>query len=120
MRRGGTYEAPIIFCGGVQIVADPFARNDPGGCGSIRQPDMPMTIAMKPEDLERLVSQTMPYGKYKGRLIADLPGNYLNWFARVGFPPGSLGQLLELMHEIDHNGLSALLEPLRRRNASRG
>jgi hypothetical protein len=53
-------------------------------------------------------------------LIADQPGNYLNWFARNGFPPGSLGQLLELMHEIDHNGLSALLEPLRRRNASRG
>mgnify|MGYP001163660879 FL=1 len=89
-------------------------------CGSIRRPDTPMPEAMKPEDLERLVTQTMPYGKYKGRLIADLPGNYLNWFARVGFPPGSLGQLLELMHEIDHNGLSALLEPLRRRNASRG
>ncbi|HAW40084.1 MAG TPA: hypothetical protein DCX83_12485, partial [Pseudomonas sp.] len=46
---------------------------------------------MKPEDLERLVTQTMPYGKYKGRLIADLPGHYLGWFARVGFPPGSLG-----------------------------
>lgn len=75
---------------------------------------------MKAEDLERLVTQTMPYGKYKGRLIADLPGNYLNWFARVGFPPDSLGQLLALMHEIDHNGLSALLEPLRRRNAARG
>ncbi|MCW8157068.1 hypothetical protein D7243_12800 [Stutzerimonas stutzeri] len=73
---------------------------------------------MKPEDLERLVTQTMPYGKYKGRLIADLPGHYLNWFARVGFPPGSLGQLLAFMHEIDHNGLSALLEPLRRRHGS--
>lgn len=72
-------------------------------------------VAMKPEDLERLVTQTMPYGKYKGRLIADLPGNYLNWFARVGFPPGDLGQLLALMQEIDHNGLSGLLEPLRRR-----
>tara|TARA_Y100001951_G_scaffold8646_1_gene5426 strand:+ start:2649 stop:2996 length:348 start_codon:yes stop_codon:yes gene_type:complete len=70
--------------------------------------------AMKPEDLERLVTQTMPYGKYKGRLIADLPGHYLNWFARVGFPPGDLGRLLALMQEIDHNGLSPLLEPLRR------
>lgn len=77
----------------------------------------PAASIMKPEDLERLVTQTMPYGKYKGRLIADLPGHYLNWFARVGFPPGSLGQLLALMHEIDHNGLSALLEPLRRRKA---
>ena len=74
---------------------------------------------MKPEDLERLVTQTMPYGKYKGRLIADLPGHYLGWFARVGFPPGSLGQLLALMHEIDHNGLSALLEPLRRGGTQR-
>jgi uncharacterized protein (DUF3820 family) len=73
------------------------------------------SAAMKPEDLERLVTQTMPYGKYKGRLIADLPGNYLNWFARVGFPPGEIGQLLALMQEIDHNGLSGLLEPLRRR-----
>lgn len=74
---------------------------------------------MKPEDLQRLLTQTMPYGKYKGRLIADLPGHYLNWFARVGFPPGDLGRLLALMQEIDHNGLSPLLEPLRR-NAGRG
>ncbi|QLF92776.1 DUF3820 family protein [Pseudomonas sp. ABC1] len=70
---------------------------------------------MRPEDLERLLTQTMPYGKYKGRAIADLPGDYLNWFARTGFPRGDLGQLLELMHEIDHNGLSALLDPLRRK-----
>jgi len=84
------------------------------GCGSICGL-FARDVAMKPEDLERLVTQTMPYGKYKGRLIADLPGNYLNWFARVGFPPGDLGQLLALMQEIDHNGLSGLLEPLRRR-----
>ena len=55
----------------------------------------------------------MPYGKYKGRLIADLPGHYLNWFARQGFPSGELGKLLELMHVLDHNGLSPLLDPLR-------
>ena len=55
----------------------------------------------------------MPYGKYKGRLIADLPGHYLNWFAREGFPPGKLGAFLSLMHELDHNGLSFLLDPLR-------
>ncbi len=68
---------------------------------------------MKPEDLQLLVSYTMPYGKYKGRLLADLPGQYLNWFAREGFPSGELGRLLALMQEIDHNGLSHLLEPLR-------
>jgi len=70
---------------------------------------------MESEPLQRLVTTEMPYGKYKGRLIADLPGDYLNWFARVGFPPGDLGRLLALMHEIDHNGLSGLLAPLRKR-----
>lgn len=55
----------------------------------------------------------MPYGKYKGRRIADLPGHYLNWLAREGFPSGQLGGLLALMHELDHNGLSSLLDPLR-------
>ena len=70
---------------------------------------------MNPESLQLLVSRTMPYGKYKGRLIADLPGNYLTWFAREGFPRGELGALLALMHELDHNGLSSLLDPLRGR-----
>lgn len=69
---------------------------------------------MKPEDLEKLVSRKMPFGKYEGRIIADLPGPYLNWFAREGFPSGEIGQLLHLMHEIDHNGLSGLLDPLRK------
>jgi uncharacterized protein (DUF3820 family) len=68
---------------------------------------------MNPEDLLKLVSMPMPYGKYKGSLLADLPGNYLTWFAREGFPKGELGRLLQLMHEIDHNGLSDLLRPLR-------
>lgn len=71
---------------------------------------------MKPDDLLLLVTRTMPYGKYKGRLIADLPGNYLNWFAREGFPSGELGKLLALMQELDHNGLSSLLEPLRNKS----
>jgi len=69
---------------------------------------------MNSEHLQLLVTRIMPYGKYKGRLIADLPGNYLNWFAREGFPPGQLGALLALMHELDHNGLSSLLGPLRK------
>lgn len=70
---------------------------------------------MSPADLELLVTQEMPFGKHKGRLIADLPGNYLNWFARAGFPKGDIGRLLALMHEIDHNGLSEILAPLRQR-----
>jgi uncharacterized protein len=72
---------------------------------------------MNPDDLELLVTRVMPYGKYKGRLIADLPGNYLNWFAREGFPAGEIGRLLALMQELDHNGLSPLLDPLRKRSA---
>ncbi|NLY14046.1 MAG: DUF3820 family protein [Gammaproteobacteria bacterium] len=71
---------------------------------------------MQPKDLQRLVTTPMPFGKYQGRLIADLPGHYLNWFAREGFPKNDLGRLLELMHEIDHNGLSDLLTPLRNRS----
>ena len=70
---------------------------------------------MRPEDLELLVIRVMPFGKHKGRLIADLPGNYLNWFAREGFPPGEIGRLLALMQEMDHNGLTSLLDPLRAR-----
>jgi uncharacterized protein (DUF3820 family) len=70
--------------------------------------------AIDPDQLQRLVTTEMPYGKYKGTLLADLPGNYLNWFAREGFPRGDLGRLLALMHEIDHNGLAELLTPLRK------
>jgi uncharacterized protein len=69
--------------------------------------------AMETDDLLRLVSTPMPFGKHKGMMIADLPGNYLNWFAREGFPKSNLGRLLALMQEIDHNGLGDLLKPLR-------
>lgn len=69
---------------------------------------------MNSEDLQLLVKRSMPFGKYKGRLIADLPRDYLRWFVREGVPKGEIGRLLTLMHEIDHNGLSELLQPLRR------
>lgn len=71
---------------------------------------------MQAEDLEKLLTTRMPFGKHQGQFIADLPGNYLAWFAREGFPSGHIGQLLQLMHELDHNGLAGLLEPLRRRS----
>ena len=69
---------------------------------------------MQPEDLEKLVTLQMPFGKHKGCRLADLPGNYLNWFAREGFPKGEIGRLLALVQEMDHNGLRPLLDPLRR------
>lgn len=68
---------------------------------------------MQQEDLESLVRLRMPFGKYRGRMIADLPGHYLGWFVRTGVPPGELGRLLTLMYELDHNGLRGLLLPLR-------
>ena len=70
-----------------------------------------MTV-MDPQALEKLVLMKMPFGKHAGRALADLPGNYLAWFAREGFPKSELGQLLELMHTLDHNGLRGLLAPI--------
>jgi len=67
---------------------------------------------MNAESLEKLVLMKMPYGKHAGRALAELPGNYLAWFAREGFPKGELGQLLELMHTLDHNGLREPLAPI--------
>ena len=69
---------------------------------------------MKAEDLQLLVTRSMPFGKYQGRIIADLPGDYLAWFVRQGPPKSEIGRLLALMHEIDHNGLNDLLKPLRK------
>lgn len=70
---------------------------------------------MDTHHLSLLLVRDMPYGKYKGRKIADLPGYYLGWVAREGFPRGELGQLLALMYELDHNDLRSLLDPLRSR-----
>lgn len=72
-----------------------------------------LSFHMNPEDLQKLATLAMPFGKHKGVLLADLPGNYLGWFAREGFPKGEMGRLLALMYELDHNGLRELLTPLR-------
>lgn len=74
---------------------------------------MPTTPIADSTQLLKLVTTPMPFGKYQGRMLADLPGNYLNWFAREGFPKDELGRLLALMQTIDHNGLRDLLRPLR-------
>jgi uncharacterized protein (DUF3820 family) len=75
-------------------------------------------VVMDQESLLKLVSMEMPYGKYQGRLLADLPGHYLGWFAREGFPRGELGSLIALMYELDHNALRSLLDPLRKNAAN--
>jgi hypothetical protein len=63
--------------------------------------------------LLKLTTTTMPFGKYKGAPLTALPQGYLLWLSRKGFPKGELGELLELMLEIDHNGLKHLLIPLK-------
>ena len=74
---------------------------------------------MSPNTLEKLVSVKMPFGKHAGQLLCDLPANYLSWFARVGFPKGEIGELLEIMHTLDHNNLKHLLTPLKTKDKSK-
>ncbi len=65
------------------------------------------------EILLSLVKDKMPFGKYKERLLCDLPIHYLEWFKRQGFPKGKLGMQLETVYEIKLNGLEYLLKPLK-------
>jgi uncharacterized protein len=60
-----------------------------------------------------LVSLRMPFGKYKNRVLCDLPEAYLLWFHRKGFPPGKIGLLLSALYEIKLNGLEYLLKPIK-------
>jgi uncharacterized protein len=65
--------------------------------------------------LLELVKMQMPFGRYKGTVLCNLPVTYLEWFSRKGFPTGKLGMLLQTMYEIKSNGLEYLLEPLKNR-----
>lgn len=64
--------------------------------------------------LLQLVEMKMPFGKYKGTLLCNLPVSYLEWFNRQGFPEGKLGMLLRTIHEIKLNGLEELLNPIKK------
>ncbi len=68
---------------------------------------------MKTEDLVKLATTPMPFGKYSGRILIDLPEPYLLWFSDKGFPNGQLGELMHLALEIKVNGLEYLIEPLK-------
>lgn len=61
-----------------------------------------------------LVKARMPFGKYKGTRVCELPEHYLTWFKRSGFPKGKLGAQLETMYEIRLNGLQGLLDPIKK------
>ena len=67
---------------------------------------------LDPNLLKQAVNQQMPFGKYAGRKLLQLPEPYLVWFSQQGFPNGKLGEQLALIHEIKVNGLENMLEPL--------
>ena len=68
-----------------------------------------------PKGLLELSSMRMPFGKYAGRLLIDLPEPYVVWLAQKGFPEGKLGRMLQTVHEIKVNGLEFLFDPLRQK-----
>ena len=70
---------------------------------------------VKPDNrqLLELVNMKMPFGKYQGRTIIDLPEPYLVWFKQKGFPKGKLGNLLALCYEIKLNGLEAMVRKVK-------
>ncbi|WP_316790185.1 DUF3820 family protein [Pedobacter frigoris] len=69
---------------------------------------------MNPQLLKDLVTMQMPFGKYKGRILCDLPESYLVWFHQEGWPPGKLGEMIATLYEIKLNGLEYLLQPLKK------
>jgi len=66
-----------------------------------------------PAVLLKLAKTRMPFGRYKGRLLIDLPERYVIWFAQKGFPEGELGWMLNTLYEVKMNGLEYLFKPLR-------
>jgi len=72
-----------------------------------------MTDGINPEILKEICMAKMPFGKYQGTVLADLPVSYLEWFQRQGMPKGKLGMQLATVYEIKLNGLTDLLIPIR-------
>ncbi|MBW2002402.1 MAG: DUF3820 family protein [Deltaproteobacteria bacterium] len=66
-----------------------------------------------PTVLLKLARTRMPFGRYKGRLLIDLPEPYVIWFAQKGFPEGELGRMLNTLYEVKMNGFEYLFKPLR-------
>ena len=71
------------------------------------------SLMSDPEIMQKLITTRIPFGRYSGRLLIDLPEPYVVWFARKGFPTGELGELLSIVHEVKVNGLEPLFAPLR-------
>jgi len=73
-------------------------------------------MELRPEDLIKIANMKMPFGRYSGRALIDLPEPYVVWFHGQGFPEGELGRLLAQVYEIKVNGLESLFDPLRGKN----
>ena len=67
---------------------------------------------LDPEFLLKAANMRMPFGKYKGTYLVDLPEAYLGWFAQKGFPSGQLGLMMQTIHEVKINGLEKVVRPL--------
>lgn len=72
------------------------------------------------EVLMKLVTMRMPFGKHKGKLLCDIPEDYLIWFRNKGFPPGKLGEYMANVYEIKINGLDSILDRLKEINDAKG
>jgi len=77
-----------------------------------------MENGINPEILKEICEVKMPFGKYQGTILADLPVSYLEWFQRSGMPKGKLGMQLSTIYEIKLNGLTDLLIPIRGGNVN--
>ena len=73
----------------------------------------PKQMMAEPEDLLKIANQKMPFGRYAGRVLIDLPEAYVNWFNNEGYPDGEIGRLLAIVYEVKVNGLEYLFKPLR-------
>ncbi|MDH3972924.1 MAG: DUF3820 family protein [Deltaproteobacteria bacterium] len=71
-------------------------------------------LSPDPRYLIKLYEMRMPFGKYSGTRLVDLPEPYVVWFSKKGFPSGKLGEMLKAVYEIKLNGLEYLFEPLRK------
>ena len=78
--------------------------------------DPKLMLGFDQDDLLKLAQWQMPFGKYAGRYLIDLPEEYLLWFNNKGFPQGQLGKLMRLCLELKVEGLDSLIKPLVNRN----
>ena len=68
------------------------------------------------QDKEFLIATAkmkMPFGKYKGTYLSDIPEYYMVWYKNKGFPDGKLGKMMGLVYELKLNGLEPILRKIR-------